>query len=203
MTEQKQAITAEKSDINNTTIKTTGSIKTIKKVYESMRKNQKSFHANTKEKGEVSGGGKKPWKQKGTGNARAGSNRSPLWRGGGITFGPKAGVRVNNKINKKEQKLALKIIIAIKQKAEQIHIKDIKILKPSTKEALNFLKNLNISSKVIIYTEKFIPEIESSFANISYVSVKKIDSINAVDLISSQNIIFTKAAWDTINQRIS
>ncbi len=82
------------------------SIGLIHKVYLTQLKNSKKYTASTKTKSEVRGGGKKPWRQKGTGNARAGSSRSPLWVGGGVTFGPKPH-NVNKKINKKERKLAI------------------------------------------------------------------------------------------------
>jgi large subunit ribosomal protein L4 len=87
----------------------------IHKVYLSQLKTKRKYTASTKTKSEVRGGGKKPWRQKGTGNARAGSTRSPLWVGGGVSFGPKPRI-VNKKINKKERRLAILSAFYLKKK---------------------------------------------------------------------------------------
>ena len=110
------------------------SIGLIHRAYLTQIKNSRKYLASTKTKSEIRGGGKKPWKQKGTGNARAGSSRSPLWKGGGVSFGPKPRV-VNKKINKKERRLA--ILSALYLKKQQFIFVD------------DFSLNANIKTKSI------------------------------------------------------
>lgn len=106
---------------------------------------KKQSTSSTKTRSEVSGGGRKPWRQKGTGRARAGSNRSPLWRGGGSIFGPKPKI-IKHKLNKKERQLALKTVLAAKYSIMTTVINDFEnILKtPSTKNLLQVFKNCNV-----------------------------------------------------------
>lgn len=106
----------------------------IHRVYEALKKNKKKYIASTKTKSEVKGGGRKPWRQKGTGRARAGSIRSPLWVGGGVIFGPKP-KKIEKKINKKEKKLATLAALSLKQESIE-NISSLQDLK-------NFLLNSN------------------------------------------------------------
>lgn len=176
-------------------------VATVQKVYNTITKNIGSHKNHTKTKGEISGGGKKPWKQKGTGNARAGSNRSPLWRGGGVIFGPRAVITRPSKINKKENTTAILEIIEFKKSNSLLHTKKIEFKKGKTAEAINLLKDLNIDSKVLIITDKFIPEIEMAFGNISYAQTKNLSNINIVDLIRYKHIIFTEEAWTLFKEK--
>ena len=109
----------------------------IHKVYLAQLKTSRKYTASTKTKSEVRGGGKKPWRQKGTGSARAGSTRSPLWVGGGVTFGPKPRI-VNKKINKKERRLAILSAIYLKKK-------EFVFLEEKNYEEFSQIKTKNIS----------------------------------------------------------
>ena len=102
---------------------------------------------NTKTKAEVSGGGKKPWRQKGTGRARAGSTRSPIWVGGGVAFGPKKERNYELKVNKKVKKLALKSALTLKAKSNGIIIADLDFKKPSTKEFDKLIQSFKLDKK--------------------------------------------------------
>ncbi len=173
----------------------------IKKAYDILKKNTKTKKANTKTKGEIRGGGKKPWKQKGTGNARAGSNRSPLWRGGGITFGPKTVKVRNKKVNKKEQEKAFKMLYLYKKRLNLILSDELAVKKGKTKEGLEILKNLKIDGNVLIVLNKFEPKIELTFNNISYATVKRLDNLNIQSLLNFKYILFSKEAFEEFKNK--
>nr|YP_009393758.1 ribosomal protein L4 [Caloglossa beccarii]ARW62320.1 ribosomal protein L4 [Caloglossa beccarii] len=162
--------------------------------------------ANTKTRSEVKGGGKKPWKQKGTGKARAGSIRSPLWKGGGIIFGPKYKDYIT-KINKKEKKLATKILIYNKQN-NTIIINTItdEINKPNTKYFIKQLKNFNIqindhNIKLLIIIENYHKNLYLSIRNLPNVELTTANNINILSLIKAHKIITTHHALKIINQK--
>lgn len=143
--------------------------------------------ASTKTRGEVSGSGKKPWNQKGTGNARAGSKRSPIWRGGGVTFGPKPH-NVIKKINKKEYSLAINLVLQNKYlKNEIFFINDLnKKNFEKTKELLSFLKPYNIlPENNILILQKNINRV---FKTLTKIKLKSINSISLKDLLNTKYI---------------
>ncbi len=123
--------------------------------------NQRMGTACTKTMGEVAGTGKKPWRQKGTGRARAGSFQSPLWRGGGVVFGPKPR-DFSLKINAKTKKLALKKALSERLKADEVVIvENIALSSPKTKEFINLLQSLNLNCSLLLVVEtidKFIKD---------------------------------------------
>nr|YP_009394998.1 ribosomal protein L4 [Polysiphonia stricta]ARW63560.1 ribosomal protein L4 [Polysiphonia stricta] len=167
-------------------------------------KNNRIRNANTKTRGEVRGGGKKPWKQKGTGRARAGSNRSPLWRGGGVIFGPKHKL-YKCKINKKEKRLAINTIIS--NKFSQTTIVE-NILsdynRPNTKKAINDIKNLGIEiqeqKRILIIVESKTSILRLSFRNIKTIEIIEVNSINILSLLKADTIIMTNKALEKIRQ---
>nr|YP_009244624.1 ribosomal protein L4 [Agarophyton chilense]AMK96866.1 ribosomal protein L4 [Agarophyton chilense]ASP44760.1 50S ribosomal protein L4 [Agarophyton chilense]UAD84408.1 ribosomal protein L4 [Agarophyton chilense] len=166
--------------------------------------NHRNRNANTQTRGEVSGGGRKPWKQKGTGRARAGSNRSPLWRGGGVIFGPRH-KRYVNKINKKEKQLALRILIDNKFKNTIIAENFIgKINPPNTKIIVNNLKkynlNININNNILIIVSKKSHDLYLSTRNLKNVELLAAHHLNIVSLLKAKQIIINKDALDIINQ---
>lgn len=168
--------------------------------------NKRQRSANTKTRSEVRGGGKKPWKQKGSGKARAGSSRSPLWKGGGVIFGPKP--RNSNskiKINHKEKQLALRNILY--NRFENTFIIDnsiAKISKPSTKTALNTLKNLNInisiSKKILIITAQKNHNFYLSTRNLPNIQLIYANQLNVFALLKANILIITTDAIDIINK---
>jgi large subunit ribosomal protein L4 len=150
--------------------------------------------ADTKDRGEVSGGGKKPWKQKGTGRARHGSSRSPLWKGGGVTFGPTSDRNFTKRINKKMKTKALFMVLSEKLREEKIMIlEDIKLDKPSTKDMLKSMDKLSIKSKALMAFAKKDNNVVKSFGNVGNVSLIASDSINVVDILKNDLFVTSKS----------
>nr|YP_010197219.1 ribosomal protein L4 [Crassiphycus crassissimus]UAD85023.1 ribosomal protein L4 [Crassiphycus crassissimus]UAD85226.1 ribosomal protein L4 [Crassiphycus crassissimus] len=166
--------------------------------------NNKNNNANTKTRSEVRGGGKKPWKQKGTGRARAGSNRSPLWRGGGVIFGPRTKIQ-KKKINKKEKQLALRILIENKFKNTIVAENFIDPLnKPSTKLIVNTLKKYKLKTDkknniLIIVSEKSY-NLYLSTRNLKNVELLNANHLNIISLLKANQIIINKDALNIINK---
>lgn len=153
---------------------------------------------STKNKSQVRGGGAKPWRQKGTGRARAGSIRSPLWRGGGITFGPKPR-DYDHDVPKKMRRSALISALSLKVKNGDIFVVDkIDIDKPKTKDVVSILKNFKIDRSVLFLIDEKNMNLELSARNIPDARVQRVDSINVYDLLYYDKIICTKGAIDKI-----
>jgi large subunit ribosomal protein L4 len=159
--------------------------------------------AHTKNRGEVRGGGKKPWRQKGTGRARAGSIRSPLWRGGGIIFGPRNEKNYQQKINKKIRRQALLMTLSDKAAHDKIFIlEDLKIENKKTKEFAQIIKKLPIFNKksLILYQpkEKFISRIAKNIANLKILSL---ENLNLMDVLNHEYFILTKETLKTLEAK--
>lgn len=178
------------------------SIGLIHKVYLAQLKSSRKYTACTKTKSEVRGGGKKPWRQKGTGQARAGSTRSPLWVGGGVSFGPKPRT-VSKKINKKERRLAILSAVYLKKKElvfldEGIYdeFNDIK-----TKNILSILSNLgiNATSKILFVLTKPNHDFWLATRNLKNVQVTTATSLNIEQLLKTNHIILSQSGLELIN----
>ena len=171
----------------------------VHQVVYSMLSNARNIYAHTKGRGEVRGGGKKPWRQKGTGRARHGSIRSPIWVGGGIAHGPNALKNYSRKINKKMKAKALFTILSKKFKdGELVFVDDIKIEKPKTADAVKILESLSknhsdiLSKKknsAIIATSGKEPIVEKSFANIGNIVVDELRNINPIELLNMKYLV--------------
>ena len=157
--------------------------------------------ASTKNRSEVRGGGRKPWKQKGTGRARAGSIRSPLWVGGGVIFGPE-NRDYSYPIPKKMRLVALKSILSDKAKNNDIVILDnLEIKEGKTKEIINIFNNLNLDSKkILIVIDKEDELIKRAVNNLEGVMVITANKINTYELINYKKIIITKDALKVIEE---
>lgn len=155
--------------------------------------------AHTKTRGERRGGGVKPWRQKGTGRARVGSNRSPIWRKGGIIFGPRKDKNYLRKINKKSVKIAKLYLLT--EKAKQILIWDIKPkdLPLKTKEAEKIFLRLPLENGIMLLLVGSKEKIKM-LKNIPYLTIKKSDSLNLRDIIKYNQIIFTDEGFKAITQ---
>jgi len=160
--------------------------------------------ASTKTRGEVRGGGKKPWRQKGTGRARAGSIRSPLWVGGGIIFGPKPR-SFDKKIPKKVKKLALRSILTDKLNNENLIVLDnLKFDQPKTSQMVELLKNLELEgAKVVIVIAEKDANIYLSARNIPGVKTLLVEALNAYDLINNDYVIIANEAVEKIEEVLS
>lgn len=163
---------------------------------------QKQGTVSTKTRSEVRGGGRKPWKQKGTGRARAGSNRSPLWKGGGVTFGPKPKT-ISLKLNKKERKLALQTLLYNKRNNLLI-IENLEtaIDVAKTKNFLKICENCGINSDqklLVIVSEKTIP-LKLSTQNIKNVELILASNLNTFSILKAKQIILTPLAINYIKE---
>ncbi len=158
-------------------------------------------NASTKTRGKVRGGGRKPWRQKGTGRARHGSIRSPLWVGGGITFGPSPR-SYDKKLTKKMKKLALRSVLTDKVQREEIILVDkIDLDKPKTKAVVQILTDLNLADKktLIVMPEKD-KNLYLSARNIPNVKTLLAGSVNAYDLLDNEMIIFMEEAVKMVEE---
>ena len=158
----------------------------------------------TKTRSEVSGGGRKPYRQKGTGNARQGSIRATQWRGGGIVFGPQPRSYAK-KMNKKERRLALKSALSYKViDKELIIVDDIKFETSKTKEMMNFLKTLNIvNEKVLIVLTELDENICLSSRNMGNVKVIRTDEVNTLDVVTADKMVITASALNKLQEALS
>lgn len=157
--------------------------------------NQRQGTHKTKERSEVRGGGKKPWRQKGRGGARAGSIRSPLWVGGGTIFGPKPR-DYRQKLNKKVNALARKSALSYKAKNNQIIVvEDFDFEKPKTKDFVNILKALNLNGKkTLLLTNGTLENVYKSGRNIERVNILEANKASAYELLNNQILILQKSA---------
>ncbi|MGP3778960.1 50S ribosomal protein L4 [Halanaerobium saccharolyticum] len=158
-------------------------------------------NASTKTRGKVRGGGRKPWRQKGTGRARHGSIRSPLWVGGGITFGPSPR-SYDKKLTKKMRRLALRSVLTDKvQRDELILVDKIELDQPKTKAVVNILADLNLEDKKVVLV---MPEKDKnlylSARNIPNVKTLLAGSINAYDLLDNEMVIFIEEAVKMVEE---
>jgi len=155
---------------------------------------------STKTRAEVSGGGRKPWRQKGTGRARAGTNRSPLWRKGGIVFGPKPR-DYSYSIPKKKRRLAIKSVLSDKVNCGNLIILDqLAFAEPKTKNMVKVLENLKIESKAAVVTLNNGEFVEQSARNIPGIKPLSADGINVYDLLNHEKLILTKDAVARIEE---
>ncbi len=160
--------------------------------------NQRQSNAHTKDRGDVSGGGKKPWRQKGTGRARHGSIRSPIFKGGGVTFGPTNQRNYKKKMNKIEKKLALKMAFSKKVKEKQLYIiEDLNIAK--TKDLESLVKYLKFDGKVVFVQEEERGLFKAS-RNLPKVEVIRVGELNAYDILNNKHLVVQKTALDKINE---
>ena len=174
----------------------------IHRVYLTQLKNARKYTASTKTKSEVRGGGKKPWKQKGTGRARAGSSRSPLWVGGGVSFGPKPRI-VSKKVNKKERRLALLSAFYLKKK--NFLFVDEQLFTTSTitktKQFLQTLKelNLNIDSKILIVLPSANKQLWLATRNLKNIDITVATCLNIKQLLKTNYIVLSNSTLELIN----
>ena len=172
-------------------------------IYETVKMqmaNKRSGTASTKTKGLVRGGGVKPWKQKGTGRARSGSIRSPLWRHGGTVFGPHPR-DYSYDIPKKARKEAVKSALSLKIKEDKLKILDsIFVDEPKTKKVFDILKRLNAASSLIVIDDNN-KSLELAARNLKDSKVLKIDGLNVYDILNHENLIITRSAFQKIEER--
>ncbi|WP_088070805.1 50S ribosomal protein L4 [Gottfriedia luciferensis] len=153
-----------------------------------------------KTRSEVRGGGRKPWRQKGTGRARQGSIRSPQWRGGGIVFGP-APRSYSYKLPKKVRRLAIKSALSTKVlEQSMLVLEDLALNAPKTKEMVAVLTNLSVAKKVLIVTADLNENVALSARNIPGITVLAANEVNVIDVLHHDTLIMTKAAVEKVEE---
>lgn len=164
--------------------------------------NQRQGNASTKTRGEVSGGGKKPWRQKGTGRARAGSSRSPLWHKGGVIFGPHP-KEYGYSIPKKTRIAALRASLNAKFQADQlVCVEDIKLSMGKTKEVAAILKAFKLQGNTLAIFDGTATEVALASRNIPFLNLSRASDINAYDVLKNKTVLITKSAIENLLKRI-
>jgi len=164
------------------------------------RASQRQGNAKVKGRSEVAGGGRKPWRQKGTGRARQGSIRSPQWRGGGIVFGPTPR-SYSYKLPKKVRRLAIKSALSSKVlENELLVLEGLAFDAPKTKEMTSVLKGLEITRKALIVTADDSENVALSARNIPGVTVVTVSGVNVLDVVNHDKVIFTKDAVQKLEE---
>ena len=154
---------------------------------------------STKTRAQVSGGGRKPWRQKGTGHARQGSIRAVQWRGGGIAFGPTPR-DYSKKMNRKERRLALKSALTIKAE-DMIVVDELKLATPKTKDMLNVLSTLNlVDVKTLVVVKELDENIILASRNLANVALIEANEINVLDLVAAEKVLITEEALTKIEE---
>lgn len=154
--------------------------------------------AHVKLRGEVRGGGRKPWRQKGTGNARAGSIRSPLWRGGGITFGPTGNENYQKKLSTKSKRQAIRQALSLKSTSVKI-IDTFDITDGKTSTSNDLLRKIDATRNILLLLDNKTPIIDRATRNIPNVIVRQASYVNVYDVLNSDSIVITKKALESIH----
>ena len=169
--------------------------------------NSRQSIAHAKDRSEVSGGGKKPWRQKGTGRARHASIRSPLWAGGGVTFGPRSEKNFSKKINKKMKRQALLMVLSGKFNDDEIiFLDELKLQQPKTKEAFEIIAKLNKSLKkelnkgTLIIMPKKDENISRAVKNLKKISIISATSLNVIDLLEKRYLLIPRESVEIVKQ---
>jgi len=167
------------------------------------RAGQRMGTACTKNAGEVAGTNKKPWRQKGTGRARAGSFQSPLWRGGGVVFGPRPR-DFSKKTNRATKRLALRKALSERLKAGDVMvIEDIQLASPKTKEFLGVLAALQVEGTALIVGQKDNANLRRASRNVGRVELTTGEEINTYQVLRSDKVLFTRSAFEAVAGRLN
>lgn len=166
--------------------------------------NARIYTANTKKRDERRGGGKKPWKQKGTGRARAGSSRSPIWRKGGIVFGPRKDRNYSMKVNKKELKKALSQAIAFKASEKNgVVLMESLTIEPKTKNLVALLAKLKLNAKVLIVAPKADENVKRASKNLQNVKYVVVSAVSLVDVLDAGTVVLVGDAVKNLEKQVT
>ncbi len=164
--------------------------------------NSRQATAKTKVRHEVSGGGKKPWRQKGTGRARAGSSRSPIWVGGGTVFGPVGNQNFTISQNKKEHQLAVRSALSLKTPKDLVVIDEIKFADKKTKEFVKMLKAIKCEVKTLVVVNEIDENLFASVRNVAYAKVVTTDNVSVYDLLNADKLVMSEAAVKEVEEAL-
>ena len=174
----------------------------VKLAYDAYLANSRSSHAKTLKRGEVRGGGKKPWRQKGTGRARFGSTRNPIWRHGGVAFGRTGNENFTKKLAKSSKLLAVRQALSMKNADKAIIVLDKEVkLTGKTKDAVKVLKDLKLEGKnVLAVAAEKTPEVLRSTNNLPNVKLVRATYLNVFDIMNADAIVFSEAALKAVEK---
>jgi large subunit ribosomal protein L4 len=190
-------------DVTFPVVETGKGTQAVHDVVVAYRAAQRAGTHSTKTMGEVAGTNKKPWRQKGTGRARAGSFRSSIWRGGGVTFGPKPR-DYTKKVSKKTRQLALRKALSERLKAgDVILVDDLKLETPKTKGFLDVLTNIEANGTTLIVSQATDKNLTLASRNISYVELISSADVNTYQVLKYDKLVFTKGAFEQLQERLS
>ncbi len=174
----------------------------IKQAYVSHMANGRNNSAVVKTRGLVRGGGKKPWKQKGTGRARFGSSRNPIWRGGGIVFGPTGKENYTKSLNGKAGKLATKQALTLAAAANKIIVIDDLKSDGKTGSLATYLQKIQANGTVLLVVETVSEELTRASANLSSVKVCQPGYVNVFNVLNADQVVMTKSSVEQVTQRL-
>ncbi|MGH7940309.1 MAG: 50S ribosomal protein L4 [Limisphaerales bacterium] len=175
----------------------------VHEVVVAYRAARRSGTASTKTAGEVAGTNKKPWRQKGTGRARAGSFQSPLWVGGGVTFGPKPR-DFGKKVSKKTRQLALRKALSERIKAgDVVVVDDLKLESPKTKDFVGVISRLELTGSTLVVSAGVDKHLSLASRNVPNVALTTSDLLNTYDVLRPAKLLFTRSAFEKIESRLA
>ena len=162
----------------------------LKLAYDSYLANSRTASATTKQRGEVSGGGKKPWKQKGTGRARFGSSRNPIWRGGGIVFGPRGNENYTKRLSTTSKRVALRQALTLSNKSNKIVVLDFKTT-GKTSEAVKFLADNKLERRVLMVVDEKTPELLRATNNLQNVLLVRANYLSVYHILNADKVVLS------------
>lgn len=174
----------------------------IKQVYTAYLANGRSNLAITKTRGLIRGGGRKPWRQKGSGRARFGSSRNPIWRGGGVVFGPTGQENYSHKLSPKIKRQALRQSLSLALKDNRLSVIDSLKLSGKTNELNNLLNKIGAYKRTYLVVETITPELKKAAANLVQLKISEWRYLNAFDVLNADITLFTFEALNLINDKL-
>ena len=171
----------------------------LKLAYDAYLANNRTSAARTKTRGEVRGGGKKPWRQKGTGRARFGSSRNPIWRGGGIVFGPRGNENYSKKLSTQAKRQAVKQALTLAEKAGKINVLDVKTT-GKTAEVVAFLESHKFARKTLIVVEEKTPALIRATNNLQNVLLVSTKYLSVYTILNADTIVLSPASVPTLKK---
>lgn len=168
----------------------------LKLAYDAYLANNRGANATTLQRGEVRGGGKKPWRQKGTGRARFGSIRNPIWRGGGVVFGPRGNENYTKKLSVTSKRTAVKQALTLANEAKKITVDDIKTT-GKTSEVAKYLADKKFTRNVLIVVDEKTPELIRATANLQNVILVRSTYLTVFHILNTDHIVMGKSAVKT------
>lgn len=169
----------------------------LKLAYDAYLANSRQASATTKKRGDVRGGGKKPWRQKGTGRARFGSSRNPIWRGGGVVFGPLGNENYTKKVSTSAKRLAVKQALTLANEAKKVHVLDIKTT-GKTSEVAKILADKKFDRKTLIVVDEKTPELLRATNNLENVLLIRTTYLSVYHILNADHIVLSKASVPTL-----